>query len=474
MPNITSVTNPVPGQEGNNTYRSPITPNDPHIQNIPDPSRVGRADARTDRQDTATAEAARRYDSYFQAFLKELRSSGTVAELMAHFLASRQGTLVTSGLTAGISHEIAQLLQMLSVDDEALFNLLKGQLSGSARFHGPLFDALREALQQNPSASLKADILQFLKKYNDFSSTAHIERNLQRTLQQMSWFMPNRFSEALGEQLSSLNSLLMQNNRAGALRLLQGTIVPYLSDYVAQIHDRGISRSLMGLLLLDIARYENGSPQSMLQSFYQLLGYAPLKRHFGDMDASRLLLFLQENAASANQPSQPLTEQLLQVASQAMRGDGGADLRQTFQALMDSILINQSVYMPLMHAMLPVEMDGRMMFSELWVDPDAENEANGESSGGRAMRLLLKFDIQDLGLFDLVITFRDSKVEASLLCPRQLSPFTELFEEKMASLAAKEGLDASSMRAAPMVKPLAISEVFPKIFERKDSINVAV
>ena len=90
------------------------------------------------------------------------------------------------------------------------------------------------------------------------------------------------------------------------------------------------------------------------------------------------------------------------------------------------------------------------------------------------MRLLLKFDIQDLGLFDLVITFRDSKVEASLLCPQQLSPFTELFEEKMASLAAKEGLDASSMRAAPMVKPLAISEVFPKIFERKDSINVAV
>ena len=78
MQNITSVTNPVPGQEGN-TYRSPITPNDPQIQNIPDPSRVGRADARSDRQDTANMNAARRFDSYFRAFIQELRASGSIS-----------------------------------------------------------------------------------------------------------------------------------------------------------------------------------------------------------------------------------------------------------------------------------------------------------------------------------------------------------------------------------------------------------
>ena len=49
MPNITSVTNPVPGQENNTSYRSPITPNDTQVKNIPDPSRISRADQRTDR-----------------------------------------------------------------------------------------------------------------------------------------------------------------------------------------------------------------------------------------------------------------------------------------------------------------------------------------------------------------------------------------------------------------------------------------
>lgn len=472
MPNITSVTNPVPGQEGN-TYRSPITPNDTQIQNIPDPTRVGRADARSDRQDTANMDVARRYDSYFQTFLQALRSSGSISEIAARFLISHSGTLVLSGLSEGIAQELSQFIQMLSVDPEGLLALLKNQMSSNARFSGKLFDALRDVLQHSPSAGLKNDILQFLKRFNDFSSTSHIERNLQRTIQQMTWFMPSRFGDTLGEQAKQLGHLLAQGDRSGAMHLMQDTILPFLSDYVAQMHDRGIARSLLSLLILDIARYENGNPQSMLQSFYQLLGYSSMKEHFGDMDSNQLIRLLQESAASINQATNPLADHLSQLSAAALSSEGSADLKQTFQALVDSILINQSVYMPLAHTMLPVEMDGRMMFSELWVDPNAENE-NGSASQDHTMRLLLKFDIQELGMFDLVLTYHDDTVEASLHCPPHLEKFTEQFEQKMAALAEQEGLNAATMRASPMAHPLSISEVFPKIFERKDSINVAI
>ena len=154
MPNITSVTNPVPGQEGN-TYRSPITPNDTQIQNIPDPTRVGRADARSDRQDTANMDVGRRYDSYFQTFLQALRSSGSITETAARFLIAHSGTLVLSGLSDGIAQELAQFMQMLSVGPEELLSLLQNQLSSGARFSGKLFDALRDVLQHSPSAGLK-------------------------------------------------------------------------------------------------------------------------------------------------------------------------------------------------------------------------------------------------------------------------------------------------------------------------------
>lgn len=472
MPNIASVTNPVPGQEGN-TYRSPITPNDTQIQNIPDPTRVGRADARSDRQDTANMDVGRRYDSYFQTFLQALRSSGSITETAARFLIAHSGTLVLSGLSQGIAQELSQFMQMLSVGPDELLALLQNQMTSGARFSGKLFDALRDVLQRNPSAGLQNDILQFLKRFNDFSSTSHIERNLERTIRQMTWFMPSRFSSTLEGHAAQLRQLLAQGDRGGVLQLMQGTILPFLSDYVSQMHDRGIARSLLSLLILDIARYENGNPQSMLQSFYQLLGYSSMKEHFGQMDSTQLIRLLQESAASINNTNNPIADHLSQMSAAALRSDVSAELRQTFQALIDSILVNQSVYMPLAHAMLPVEMNGRMMFSELWVDPNAENETDSFSQE-KSMRMLLKFDIQELGMFDLVLTYHDGTVDASLHCPPHLEKFTELFERKMAAMAEQDGLKAAAMHASPMRQSLAISEVFPKIFERKDSINVAI
>lgn len=77
-------------------------------------------------------------------------------------------------------------------------------------------------------------------------------------------------------------------------------------------------------------------------------------------------------------------------------------------------------------------------------------------------------------MFDLVLTYHEGTVDASLHCPPHLEKFTEQFERKMAAIAEQDGLNAATMRASPMVQPLSISEVFPKIFERKDSINVAI
>ena len=76
MPDLLGVTNPVPGYDAAANNRSlPVSPSDPRIQNIPDPSRVGRPDARTDRQDTKSEaqSAAPRFDSNFQTFLQRLR-----------------------------------------------------------------------------------------------------------------------------------------------------------------------------------------------------------------------------------------------------------------------------------------------------------------------------------------------------------------------------------------------------------------
>lgn len=471
MPNIANVTNPVPSQESS-SYKPSIAPNDPHIQNIPDPSRVGRPDQRSDRQDTATSNQAKRYDSYFQAFLNNLRDSGSISQTLTQMLISRPGTLVTSGMSPGISEQIARLMKMLNVDEAELAALLKGQLSASTRFGGILFQVLRDAIHQNPSETMQNDILQFLKKYNDFSSTPHIERNMQRILKQMSWFMPDRFSQPLDEQLSQLEQMLANGDRNSALKFLQNNIITYMSSYVSQMHERGITRSLLGMLVLDIARYQNGSPQELLQSFYKLLGYSFIKSGLGNPTPDEILEMLQRHASEANSAPSPLPDLLAEITARSLLGETNAHMKQSLKALVDSILLNQSVYMPLSHAVIPVEMQNRMMFSELWVDPDDKNSNSSKGGSSRPMRILVKFDIQDLGLFDLIIAYNDDNIDVSISCPPHLEEFNKLFETKLSELAVKEGLKPSSMQATPMIRPVTISEVFPKIFDRKDSINV--
>ena len=79
MPDLLGVTNPVPGHDNNNVNRNmQITPNDPRIQNAPDPTRVGRPDNRTEQQDTGDAAGgnqALRYDSNFASFLQRLMNT---------------------------------------------------------------------------------------------------------------------------------------------------------------------------------------------------------------------------------------------------------------------------------------------------------------------------------------------------------------------------------------------------------------
>lgn len=44
-------------------------------------------------------------------------------------------------------------------------------------------------------------------------------------------------------------------------------------------------------------------------------------------------------------------------------------MQQAFQSLMGAVLVNESVYMPVNHYLLPLMWNHRALFSELWVDP---------------------------------------------------------------------------------------------------------
>ncbi|WP_369283198.1 hypothetical protein [Oscillibacter sp. GMB15532] len=480
MPEIMNVTNPVPAREPAAANRSiPNTAYDPGIQNVPNPGRVNRSDSNSGQQHAAGEESGSlplRYDSNFQAFLQRVSESGnSISADLLRTLAGGARTSVSSGLRAGSAGDLSQILDLLRMNEGEFLRFLQDQSVSASRFGGAFFAALRNAYRAADSQSLRSDILQFLKQYGDFSSTAHIEDNLLRGLNRIISSLPRSWGAQVSDLTGQLQNSMLAGDRAGALKLLQGQIIPYLSDYISRSHDMGRVRSALSMLTLDIARYESGSQDGMLYALRRLFDHPSLRGTLGDLrgaEDAALLRMLKNTPFERMGRNNAFADRLASAADMALRGSAGVEAQERFGAMVASLLVNESVYMPLNHFILPLVWNERMMYSEIWVDPDADRDDRPQEDEARTLRFLLKADVEPLGLFDIVISSKGTSVDLAVRCPESVAPFSDIIRASLSGILADNGFSAGSVDVEKMVKPLTVSEIFPKIFSGKDSVNV--
>lgn len=479
MADLLGATNRVPGYDNANNNRAvptPTRPGDTQIQNIPDPTRVGRADARSDQQaaNDALQSNVLRYDSNLQTFLQRLRENPELSELLGKSLILMRGVASTPGLQEGIAKEIAQLLDMLRLDEAGFQKFFMEQIHGNNRFAGPLFSLLRQAYRSLPGDHVRQSLLEFARRYSDFSSTAHLGKNMTSLLHQIHDSLPRSWQGRLAELTARLENGLASGSRGENVKLLQGEIIPYLGAYVERTHDLGTVRDLLNLLILNTTRYENGSEEQLLQSFRQMEGYSELLSGLNKLDDAAIMKLLQENdftRAAGNQ----FADALASTAAQALRGSFGPDVRDAFAEIVRAMLVQQSVYMPLNHTIFPLDWKGKMMYSEMWVDPDAEEQSGGKQEDGqRRIQFLFKLDVESLGFLEVSLAARQDQVEMRVYGPESVSTHGTLIAEDLREILSRHGLNSKDIRVAKLEKPLALTDVFPNLFEGKRGVNVKV
>ncbi len=474
MPDILGATNPVPGYDKAAVNRNlPVSPENTQIQNIPDPTRVSRTDGRTERQDsTLQGDGRIRYDSNFQTFLQRLQETPGMSESLSRIFGWDR-TEVSSGISAGMAEEMSRVLEMLQMDAAQLLEFLKGQARTGTRFHGALFALLRSAYAKAASDGMRSDILNFLKCYIDYSSTAHLEGSILRNLEDMADAMPASWAEKLREMAARLENGMAAGDRRGNVLLLQRELFPYMSDYVGRTHDMGLPRSLLTMLSLNAVRYENGTEERLLEAFHQLSGYAAFKDQLRGIDGQSLLALLRSSRFDGETGAVRFANSITAAVQRAMRGECSAEMQQAFQSLMGAVLVNESVYMPVNHYLLPLMWNHRALFSELWVDPDAEGDGGRAGSRQRhTMKILFKMDVQPLGLFDIILNSRGNEVDIQVSCPERVVPFSRQIEQSISQILERNGLSPTQVIVRKLERPVTLTEVFPKIFEGKNCVNV--
>ena len=90
------------------------------------------------------------------------------------------------------------------------------------------------------------------------------------------------------------------------------------------------------------------------------------------------------------------------------------------------------------------------------------------------MRFLFKMDVQSLGLFDVILTTRGTNVDLYVACPDKAVQFSKQIETEISKILVRNELTPTSIAVRRMDRPVTLTEVFPKIFEGKNSVNVNV
>ena len=157
-----------------------------------------------------------------------------------------------------------------------------------------------------------------------------------------------------------------------------------------------------------------------------------------------------------------------------MKGKGGGEPRRIFRQMISNVLLNKSVYLPLEHAILPMEWNGKQLVSELWIDPDADREQRAQSGKERLIRFLLHMDIPNLGAVDLLLSSRVEEVDMQLSCPETVVPFSKMIQDEMTRILENNGLKPSGIQVRKWEKPLTLASAFPKIAKGDTGVNVKI
>lgn len=141
--------------------------------------------------------------------------------------------------------------------------------------------------------------------------------------------------------------------------------------------------------------------------------------------------------------------------------------------LLQSLLNAPGVFTPLAHYILPLEVNNTRAFGELWVDND-ENNPNNTPGTQRNYHLFLTFDVESIGRFEVDMYAIGEEVNLTLLYPTRFDKEVDAMKERITKIIRNSGYSARTFETAPLKKPHNLVEIFPKITEKRTTLNTRV
>lgn len=482
MADIWGVTNPLTGAEniGKNTQIPVKDPSSLNI-NIVNPEKVVQANHNEQPDRDQSFNLLLSSNSVFSKFVTELRASPALSENLGKVLFdifSRKDKLVSSSSTSTLIKHLAEGMEMDKAD---MIKNLMFQQKEQTKFGGELFTLLQNLDGQLKGTEFELRLANFLKAYDGFFSIADTTESISYNLSEIEQMIPKTYADKLRQAASML--MLEQPGTAIDLNLsiLKEKVIPVLKEYVNATNDFGSARDVMTLLIHNIARLNLSSKDALVSTFEDIMDFCRYNLNMPENQLNLIeALFSQDiQAQSQGVKENTLFDSIINLISEGAKTSTSNISQSFFKDAARSLVLDQSVFMPYNHIVLPVSYQGKFMFAEMWIEKEKQdgkvhNDSSGDSATS-AKHLLLTFDIKNVGYFEAEVElYNNLSVSLNLSYPPTLEKSRRELTNDISAIIAKNGLTVNSISLTDE-KPLNVrSKIVGKVNEGRTFVDVSV
>ena len=503
MPENLRITTAVPTSDS--MIKPNASPQSPQVDAV-DPSRVTQPNTKDQKTGSQSLDLLLSRESVFGKFIQQLRQTPALSQTLEKLLFDLSGRQDILARVLQEDSPLRQLAQNLPAGKGDMLEALKFQQKDSSLFSGGLFRLLGQISQQSGDDTFDLLLAGFLKAFDGYRTVPDTMQSILANLETIERQIAGPYAKQLHDAVQDLPYAKLTQDQegqtsddsfqklgaepesaekgadpeafsaSGNLQALKKNVLPLLSEYISKSSDYGKVRENVSLLLNNTAILQVSTRENMEEQLGKLITYA---RHSLNLtsDALQQLQILSSRELSGDPqklPENKFFSALLSLLPQGVK-EGAAGFEKTvYQDIVHSLLLDNSVYMPFVHFYLPMNMQGRNLFAQMWVEKDNTDEHHSAASEKKPRSLFLTFDIQGLGYFEAFVTLQNRKADIRLNCPPSLVKKSGDIVPDVSQILRSNGFTAGEIRVASSDKPEIPGLILQKINERKRSIDVTV
>lgn len=369
--------------------------------------------------------------------------------------------------------EIEQMFGQMMVPADEIAAEMGRQEQGSTIFKGELFEMLRTALRQNPEqGELREATVAFLKAITFYHTRTEALGSVANSLRYLADSLSS--SKSLSGQLEELAQRFCAEDAPRQFPVLRQDTLDLLKEVEESILFSDKTEKVVRMAIYNLSRYnDNGSflQESVSRMLLQLRG---------DKARESFLSHLEEFLIAEKQPvkeNQTALGVLTRILARQLDNEDLMSLNaEKMEKIIHSLLSSPCNFTPLLHFVLPVQYEDIQSFAEIWINPnggeDDRDRAGGD--GNRVTHMLLAFDIESIGQFEMELYVRDKIIDFSLYCPPAYTSVYSGIKSELRGCAQNTGYKFGEIQVERLERSRSLMDVFKSLPYKRTGVDVRI